>query len=122
MFFPNSVGVIGVNTDISFLLKDKSLKIRFFYDNDNDGFKAAISKLKDGYDVFLWKLLFRDIIRHNSDKYKAQERLKNIKDLNKLAIETKTLPYELLKMEKYFSKDEFDIMYLDIKVPLINLV
>jgi predicted RNA-binding Zn-ribbon protein involved in translation (DUF1610 family) len=122
MFFPNSIGVIGVNTDISFLLKDNSLKIRFFYDNDKDGYKASIEKLKNGYDVFLWRMLFRDILRNKKDKYSAQERLKNIKDLNKLAIETKKNPYELLKLEKYFSKDDFDMMFLYEDIQLLSLV
>ena len=62
-FFPNSIGVIGVNTDITFLLKDESLNLRFFYDNDSDGYKASNEKLKMGYKVFLWKLLFKDIVK-----------------------------------------------------------
>jgi predicted RNA-binding Zn-ribbon protein involved in translation (DUF1610 family) len=120
IFFPNSIGVVGVNTDITFILNDESIKIRLFYDNDADGYKNSIKMLKKGYQVFLWKLLFRDILKHKTNKYEAQKRLDKIKDLNKLAIETKKPPYDLLKMEKYFSKDVFDIMYLDGKKEIIN--
>jgi len=119
-FFPNSIGVIGVNTDLTFLLKDESLNLRFFYDNDDDGYKASIKKLNDGYSVFLWRLLFKAILKNKSDKYEAQKRLSKIKDLNKLAVESKKSPYETLKLENYFSKDKFDILYLDNKTPLIN--
>lgn len=122
MFFPNSIGVIGVNTDLTFLLKDKSLNLRFFYDNDKDGYKAANKMLNEGYKVFLWKLLFKNILKNKKDKDTAQKRLEKIKDLNKLAIETKTMPYELLKLENYFSKDKFDMIYLDNKTNLINFL
>lgn len=120
IFFPNSIGVVGVNTDLSFLLKDENVKIRLFYDNDDDGFKNSVKMLKDGYQVFLWKLLFRDILKNKPNKYDAQKRLNKIKDLNKLAIETKKPPYDLLKMENYFSKDVFDMIYLDSKKEIIN--
>lgn len=121
-FFPNSIGVIGINTDMTFLLKDKSLNIRFFFDNDDDGYKASKKKLIEGYSVFMWRLLFKNILKNKKDKYSAQVRLNEIKDLNKLANETKTPPYNLLKLEQYFSNDEFDMMYLDNKTPLINLL
>ena len=121
-FFPNSIGVIGVNTDITFLIKDESLNLRFFYDNDSDGYKASNEKLKMGYKVFLWKLLFKDIVKRKPDKYEAQKRLSKIKDLNKLAVETKKPPYELLKLENYFSKDMFDALYLDDKIQIVNLL
>lgn len=121
-FYPNSVGIVGVNTDLSFLQKDKSLKIRFFYDNDEDGYKAARKKLSEGYEVFLWKLLFKNIIKNKKDKYEAQKRLSKIKDLNKLAMETNTPPYELLKLDKYFSRDNFDMLYLDTKTSILSLI
>lgn len=121
-FFPNSIGVIGINTDMTFLLKDKSLNVRFFFDNDDDGYKASKKKLIEGYSVFMWRLLFKNILKNKKDKYSAQVRLSGIKDLNKLAKETKTPPYNLLKLEQYFSNDEFDMMYLDNKTPLINLL
>ena len=121
-FFPNSIGVVGVNTDLSFLLKNKSLNLRFFYDNDKDGYKASVEKLNDGYKVFLWRYLFAKILKNKSDKYSAQKRLNNIKDLNKLAIECNRPPYDLLQLEECFSKDSFDLYYLDNTIPLINLI
>jgi hypothetical protein len=121
-FFPNSIGVIGTNTDLTFLLKDDSLDIRFFYDNDKAGYNEAIKQLNNGYKVFLWRLLFKNILKNKPDKYSAQFRLLKIKDLNKLAVETKKSPYQLLSLEDYFSKDEFDKIYLDYKTPLINLL
>jgi hypothetical protein len=62
-FFPNSIGVIGTNTDLTFLLKDDSLDIRFFYDNDKAGYNEAIKQLNNGYKVFLWRLLFKNILK-----------------------------------------------------------
>ena len=78
--------------------------------------------LKDGYQVFLWKMLFKEILKNKPNKYEAQKRLNKIKDLNKLAIETKKPPYDLLKLEKYFSRDIFDMIYLDGKKEIINFL
>jgi len=109
----SSIGVIGVNTDMKFLLSNEDLQLQFFYDNDEEGLKHSIEKLKDGYPVFLWEKLFEHIISKKKDKYKAKQKLIGIKDLNKLVIESKNPDiYQKLKLNEYFSKDDFDQLYL----------
>jgi len=109
IFFPNSIGTTGVDTDYSFLETDE-LNVRFFYDNDESGIKKSIEKLKNGHSVFLWKKLFKDISKGD---YKKEYQLKNnIKDLNDLVKLSKDNVYEKYKLDNYFSVDEFDKIYL----------
>ena len=60
LFFPNSIGLVGVNTDYRFL-ENNDLDIQYFFDNDDAGFKKSEEKLKEGFSVFLWKKLFEDL-------------------------------------------------------------
>lgn len=120
-FFPNSVGMVGTNTDINFLLNQEGLDFRFFYDYDKDGIKMAKYMLKKNKPVFLWELLFEDLSTKSKNVYSAYRKLvANIVDLNDLGKFIKN-PYHTLEMEKYFSKDEIDIMHIkDVKD--VNLV
>lgn len=113
IFFPNSIGAIGKNTDFSFLLNDTDIDVQFFFDNDKAGFSKSLEYIKKGYKVFLWNKLFSDILKHKRDKREAIKYLKNIKDLNQLAIMCKKSPYEFFNLQKYFSKDIFDTIYLN---------
>lgn len=111
IFFPNSIGTTGVETDYSFLLKTDELNIRFFYDNDKEGLKKSIEKIHNGYSVFLWKKLIKDISYNNPKKEYLLN--KNIKDLNDLVkITKKDNVFLHYKLENYFSIDEFDKIYL----------
>lgn len=101
LFFPNSIGVIGVNSDLSYL-ENSDLKLQYFYDNDAAGHKESAKKIKKGYKVFLWSKLMKDLESHN---------FKNIKDLNKLAYFFPN-PYKKLELKKYFSKDIYDLFYI----------
>jgi hypothetical protein len=112
VFFPNSIGVTGTESDISILTDvDDSLNIRFFYDNDDAGLRKSMSKIDSGYSVFLWKKLFNDMSGDNQSKiYKLSKR---IKDLNDLVNYTKDPDvFNTLNLNNYFSIDEFDKMYL----------
>jgi hypothetical protein len=112
VFFPNSIGVTGTESDISILTDvDDSLNIRFFYDNDDAGLRKSMSKIDSGYSVFLWKKLFNDMSGGNQSKvYKLSKR---IKDLNDLVNYTKDPDvFNTLNLNNYFSIDEFDKMYL----------
>jgi hypothetical protein len=60
LFFPNSIGLVGVNTDFK-LIENNGLDIQYFFDNDEAGFKKS-EKLKQGYHVFLWKKMFESIV------------------------------------------------------------
>jgi hypothetical protein len=112
LFYPNSIGIIGVNTDTSFLEKS-NLDIQYFFDNDKAGFDKTEEKLKEGYKVFLWRKLFEYIVssKKDVDPYKLSHRISKVKDLNKLA-ELVSNPYKNLNLSKFFSQDIYDISYL----------
>jgi len=110
IFYPNSIGVTGVNTPTDFF-ENNSLDIQFFYDNDDTGYIKSEDKIKSGFKVFLWKKLFDDLCLDKSEPYKFLNRLQKIKDLNKLATIYHN-PYKTLKLNQYFSKDILDIKWL----------
>ena len=117
-FCDNAIGMCGLNSGkelLSFLIEsDDDLQLRFFYDNDVPGIKITSELLEKGYPVFLWNKLFDKIIKKSKDKNNAKYRLSNIKDLNELAKDAKCSDiYNKLKLDDYFSKDEFDKVYLD---------
>jgi len=112
LFYPNSVGVVGVNTDFRFL-ENNNLEIQYFFDNDVAGFEKSEEKIKSGHSVFLWKKLFENIVRKkpNEDPYKLLYRISKIKDLNKLS-ELISGAFKKLELWEFFSKDEMDIKYI----------
>jgi len=116
LFFPNAIGVVGVNTDMKFV-EDNNLDIRYMYDNDTAGYKKSIEKIKMGIPVFLWNKLFEHVVDKKGarDPYKLEYRMKKIKDLNQLAVIVDK-PYSKLELEDFFSNDIFDIKYIpDVK-------
>lgn len=112
LFFPNSIGLVGVNTDFRFL-ENNDLDIQYFFDNDDTGYKKTEEKLKEGYTVFLWKKLFDDIVHKKKveDPYSLLHRISKVKDINKLA-QLVNNPYSGLELEKFFSKDLLDIKWI----------
>ena len=114
LFIRNSIGQIGVNTDLTFLLKEEGVDFRFVYDNDEAGFKKAKSMLEDGYSVFLWNKFFVDLAKTYKGKRPALEfvrMLKNIKDFNNLAKKFKEPIEKLFNFAEYFSNDDLDRYY-----------
>ena len=110
LFFPNSIGAVGADTDFSFLTKN-DLNIRFFFDNDNKGKRKAIIWLKKGYSVFLWEKLINDLAKDAKDVYIFKKWFnRNITDLNKLM---KLYPLHWKKLEKYFSNNIYDMLYIN---------
>lgn len=115
IFFPNSIGAIGLNSidEMGFLMSD-DLDLQFFFDQDNIGVRKSVAMLEKGHRVFLWQKLIEKLISNKTDKYQAKNYMLKIKDLNKLVQEMKsTDPYTKLKLDKYFSNDQFDRFYLD---------
>ena len=112
LFYPNSIGVVGVNTDMKFI-ESNNLDLQYFYDNDTAGFDKSDQKIKEGYPVFLWKKLFQDIVdkKRSDDPYKLLYRISKVKDLNKLA-ELVPMPYSKLGLQDFFSKDVLDIRWI----------
>lgn len=117
IFYPNSIGAIGINStqDMDFLLdNDEDLQLQFFYDQDAIGVRKALQKLQEGYKVFMWQMLVKELIKNKTDEHEARRLAYKIKDLNKLAQLMKNEdPYNKLMLWKYFSNDEFDKIYLD---------
>jgi hypothetical protein len=112
LFYPNSIGIVGVNTDMKFL-ENNDLELQYFYDNDQAGYQKSEEKLKGGYPVFLWKKLFENIVhqKNPSDPYSLMYRISKVKDLNKLA-ELSQNPFQKFKLGEYFSKDVLDMRWI----------
>ena len=112
LFFPNSIGLVGVNTDYRFL-ENNNLDIQYFFDNDEAGYKKTEEKMREGFPVFLWKKLFEDIVdkKKTDDPFKLLHRISKVQDINKLA-ELVPSPYKKLDLEKFFSKDVMDIKWI----------
>ena len=112
LFFPNSIGLVGVNTDYRFL-ENNNLDIQYFFDNDEAGYKKSEEKIKENFSVFLWKKLFEDIVdRKNSpDPYRLLHRISKVKDINKLS-ELVPDPYKKLELQKFFSSDVLDLKWI----------
>ena len=112
LFFPNSLGLVGVNTDHR-LLESSGLDLRYFYDNDEAGYMKAEEKIKAGFPVFLWKMLFEDIVakKKPADPGAMLHRISKIKDMNKLS-QLVNEPYSKLSLESFFSRDEFDLKWI----------
>lgn len=116
LFVSNSIGLIGtnsVNDVLNFLCQSDDLDIRFFLDGDDAGNIKSEQLLKKGQSVFLWNKLFEQLLTISKDKNKAEKIYKNIKDLNELVVESKNPNvYDKLNLTDFFSKDEFDILYI----------
>jgi len=112
LFFPNSIGLVGVNTDYRFL-EDNNLDIQYFFDNDEAGYKKSEEKIKEKFSVFLWRKLFEDIVdkKNAEDPFRLLHRISKVKDINKLA-ELVPDPYKKLNLEDFFSKDILDIKWI----------
>lgn len=110
-FFPNSIGMVGKETDPS-LLYDKELDLRFFFDYDQTGITKAVQYIDDGFPVFLWEKLFDTWASKLNDSSKMGRLLrKRIVDLNDIAKKLKN-PYNKLKLDSFFSKDRFDKIHI----------
>jgi len=112
LFYHNSIGLVGVNTDYKFL-ENNELDIQYFFDNDDAGYKKSEEKLKAGHTVFLWKKLFDDVVskKKAKDPHKLLHRISKIKDINKL-FEVYPDALEKLKLNDFFSKDSYDMKWI----------
>ena len=112
LFYPNSIGLVGVNTDYRFL-ENNDLDIQYFFDNDEAGFKKSEEKIKEEYPIFLWKKLFEDIVdkKNSDDPFQLLHRISKVKDINKLC---QLVPdaYSKLELWDYFSNDILDIKWI----------
>lgn len=112
LFYPNSIGLVGVNTDFRFL-ENNGFDLQYFFDNDEAGFKKSDEKLKDGFSVFLWNKLFDNIVdkKNAEDPFKLLYRISKVKDINKLCQITPSA-YKKLELYNFFSSDIMDIKWI----------
>lgn len=109
LFFPNSIALVGLETDISFLSND-NLDLRFVLDNDRDGKKKSKEMIEKGYSVFLWNRLYKDLSKGKGSKFKYILDTE-VKDINKLVeVYGDSHIYENLNLKEYFAKDKFDLI------------
>jgi hypothetical protein len=110
VFFPNSISLIGLDTNID-LIQNDNLELRFVFDNDEPGLRKAKKMLEQGKSVFLWRKLIDDLAKGD---YVYLNTLNNIKDMNQLVILLNNPNiYFDLNLENYFSRDRFDMIYLE---------
>jgi hypothetical protein len=112
LFFPNSIGVVGVNTDMKFI-ENNGLELQYFYDNDPAGHTKSEEKMRSGFSVFLWKKMFQSIVdtKKTDDPYSLMWRISKVKDLNQLA-SLSSDPYKKFDLPKFFSKDLMDLTWV----------
>lgn len=112
LLWPNSIGLAGVNTDLR-LMEENGLDIQYFFDNDDAGHTKTEEKMKDGFNCFLWKKLFKWIVdkKGTNDPYYHYNKVSKVKDLTKL---NKIVPEAYVKLElpNFFSKDVYDLKYV----------
>lgn len=109
IFFPNSISLVGLDTDIS-MFNNENLDMKFIFDNDEPGQRKAKSMLENNYSVFLWKKFINDASKGKSIKLK-NFLTDNCKDINKLVEFYKDpLIFNTMKLEKYFARDHFDLI------------
>jgi len=109
VFFPNSISLLGLDTDIS-IIDNENIDLRFIFDNDEPGIRKAKKMLEQGKCVFLWRKLFDDI---DKGDYKYRKILEETKDMNKLVqLLNNANIYFDLHLDNYFSRDKFDLIYL----------
>ena len=95
----NAVATCSTNVDVPIQFST----LRYMYDYDDAGKKAALEKADGGMPVFLWKRLFTDLgITENVKKM----------DLTDLMIYCLRKGLKVPALLNYFSKDKYDVYYL----------
>lgn len=100
LVIPNSVALQGAGKSFGGFF-DEIPGVRYLYDNDMTGKKMSIEKLRSGKNVFLWERYLGMMGIH--------EKTKDMKDMNNLLVDGLV---DIPKIEKCFSDDELDIMYI----------
>ncbi len=109
-FWPNSIGAVGMNTDVNFLTGN-DLDLQFFFDFDNPGKRKAKFWLTKGYRVFLWDKWLHEFCLSSGDYYGTERWIKNnIKDLNDIVLKMKLTSYK--ELMPYFSGDPLDLIWV----------
>lgn len=109
-FWPNSIGAVGMNTDVHFMTGNE-LDLQFFFDNDNPGKRKAKEWLMKGFRVFLWDKWAHAMCQASGDYYSMERWIaNNVKDLNDIVLKMKLTSYK--ELLPYFSDDPLDHLWL----------
>lgn len=112
ILYNNAIGVVGVNTDLRFLI-DNNIDLQFFYDNDKAGWHKSEEMIRRGFPCFLWNMFFEHLLekKKSNTPYEYLNKIKKVKDLGKL---NKLAP-KLVKstnFNAFYSKDTLDLKYI----------
>ena len=77
---------------------DTMENVRYLFDNDKTGKQMSLQKLKEHKTVFLWGQYLENI--------HTKEKVKDVNDLQKMNLFNREI------LEKCFSNEEFDVMYI----------
>lgn len=95
LFIDNAVASCGSTIGIPL-----DLPFRYLFDDDDPGRREAVKKLKDGYHVFLWSSLKKDISLPERKKW-------DVNDVVNWCVEKKM---RIPDFSKYFSNDRMDMI------------
>lgn len=93
----NSIALQGASKQLDGFFDDVE-NVRYLFDNDKTGKEMTLKKLKSHKTVFLWTQ-YLDMIH-------TREKVKDVNDLQKMNL------FNQDALEKCFSNDEFDAMYI----------
>ena len=91
----NSVALCGAGHNMPF-----DMKFRYLFDDDETGRKHSIEKLSEGYEVFMWERLKKDLNLPQREKW----------DINDVILWCNDNKIQLPNLSKYFSNDQFDLL------------
>ncbi len=102
MFMKNSIGLTGVKKNIEDF--DELDSVRYFFDNDKEGKKKIIEKMKLGKRGFLWQKYIKEnrLTRH---------KIKDLNDLVRVCFKEENKSV-LNSINLYFSDNPRDIIYV----------
>ena len=91
----NAVALCGAGHNMPF-----DLRFRYLFDDDETGRKHSIEKLEEGYEVFMWERLKKDLDLPQREKW----------DINDVILWCNANKKQLPNLSKYFSNDQFDLL------------
>lgn len=89
----NCIATCGAGKHVNF-----AFKFRYLFDDDLTGRKHALEKLGEGYQVFMWDKLKKDLNLPQRQKW----------DINDLVIYCNEKRIQIPNLEKYYSNDDLD--------------
>lgn len=102
MFMKNSIGLTGVRKNVEDF--DELDSVRYFFDNDREGKRKIIEKMKIGKRGFLWQ-------KYISDNRLTRHKIKDLNDLVKVCYKEEN-KQALSTINLYFSDNPRDIIYV----------